>query len=234
MDDVNDIIRNQDLGIPGNGGEFAGHKKTEADASVTLTGSGTSGVRVGPYTVETSSLEPLPEWPEGIVRPDVVPQYSDSDGQISVAAMIGPVWVNTLELDGDVYLDDFDEAGAPDTWTDEDKAQITAYVTASHQRAKQVLGQVEYQATHNEAFSPALRALVNDEPVPATPHGALAQEDIEQATRLLDDLRSAVDQWNEDTNEGMNDDRRAYEQREDAQLAFADGAEALLNRLLGR
>ncbi len=234
MPDVNDIIRNQDLGIPGNGGEFARQNKAEADASVTLSPGASAPVRVGPYTVNTDSLQPLPDWPASISHPVVHPQYNDADGQISAALQVGPVWLNTYELDGDVYLDDFDEAGAPSTWTDTDKAQITEFAQAAHQRAKQVLGQVEYQATHSEALSPAIQALVNNEPVPSTPYAALSTEDTAKANELLDTWEKAVATWNEETDDGINDNSRAYEAREDAQLAFADGAEALLKQLLGR
>ncbi|MGW8431545.1 hypothetical protein ACWGJ9_10680 [Curtobacterium citreum] len=231
---TDNIVRNQDLGIPGNGGSFAPHNKSDADPSVILAEPTNGDVRVGPYTVQAGSLEPLPEWPAGIVRPDVHPQYNDSDGQISVSVQVGPVWLNTFEIDSDVHLDDFDDAGAPTAWTDEDRAQITEFAQAAHQRAKQVLGQVEYQATHSEALSPALHALVNDEPVPATPQASLTAEDADEASRILDKLEAANRVWSEATNEGLEEDGRAYEAREDAELTFANDAYELLKRLLGR
>ncbi|WIB65343.1 hypothetical protein [Curtobacterium sp. MCBD17_040] len=213
----------------GDAGKFT--EKHFAEANVAL--AAPDAVQLGEYAVKTAALAPLPEWPSTLPDATLAWTYDDNDGQVIAAVTVGDDHVFTWELDGDVFTSiDEDPAEGNLEWSEDERSAVIATAVAAHQRARDVVGQVEYQAT--KAVEGQLNDIIAGKPVHAAPAAAVAEAVRAEAEALLASLHGAQAQYNEDTNDGADESSRGYEALEDARLDFADRAETLLLKLLGR
>jgi hypothetical protein len=182
MPDMNDnIVRNQDRGIPGNGGSFAPHDKPDADPAIVLASAGT--VSVSQMAGGTTFTAPHPK----------------TGGRRHYRK----IW------DEDRWL--VEDTQSEECW------RMLAFADATI-----------------EDVSPTPGAPRDEPAAPSAATAALSPEDAREAARIVDKLEAANKAWNEATNDGEEEEGRAYEAREDAELDFATEAHELLKRLLGR